>query len=114
MPKRALGNGRGDECLFKEFVGGEHNAQRHKQMRHPKNLHTRSGFNSTLLNPINYETVYFTPELFKTGQITSRTVLKRRFCFFFSFLFIFAESLKNNSKSQKYHKIKNPILLDAT
>jgi hypothetical protein len=25
-----------------------------------------------LLNPLNYETVYSTPKLFKTGQITSR------------------------------------------
>jgi hypothetical protein len=30
-----------------------------------------------------------------------------------SFLFISAESLKNHSKSQKNHKIKNPILLDS-
>jgi hypothetical protein len=32
----------------------------------------------------------------------------------FSFLFISAESLKNHSKSQKNHKMKNPILLDST
>jgi hypothetical protein len=31
-----------------------------------------------------------------------------------SFLFIFAESLKNHSKSQKNDKIENPILLDST
>jgi hypothetical protein len=32
----------------------------------------------------------------------------------FSFLFISYESLKNYSKSQKNHKIKNSILLDST
>jgi hypothetical protein len=32
----------------------------------------------------------------------------------FSFLFILAESLKNHSKSQKKHKMKNSILLDST
>jgi hypothetical protein len=32
----------------------------------------------------------------------------------FSFLFISAESLKNYSKSQKNHKMENPILLDST
>jgi hypothetical protein len=31
-----------------------------------------------------------------------------------SFLFIFAEYLKNHSKSQKNHKIENLILLDST
>jgi hypothetical protein len=30
------------------------------------------------------------------------------------FLFISSESLKNHSKSQKNHKIENPILLDST
>jgi hypothetical protein len=32
----------------------------------------------------------------------------------FSFLFISPESLKNHSKSQKNHKMENPILLDST
>jgi hypothetical protein len=37
----------------------------------------------------------------------------RRFCLFL-FLFISAESLKNHIKSQKNHKMKNPILLHST
>jgi hypothetical protein len=32
----------------------------------------------------------------------------------FSYLFISSESLKNHSKSQKNHKMKNLILLDST
>jgi hypothetical protein len=32
----------------------------------------------------------------------------------FSFLIISAESLKNRSKSQKNHKIENPMFLDST
>ena len=46
-------------------------------------------------NPPTYETVYITPELFKTDQITPKPVLK------------------NHSKSQKNHKMKNPIVLDS-
>ena len=34
--------------------------------------------------------------------------------FYFSFMLILTESLKNYSKLQKNHKIKNPILLDFT
>jgi len=34
--------------------------------------------------------------------------------FSFSFIFILTESLKNHIKSQKNHKIENPILLDST
>jgi hypothetical protein len=60
-------------------------------------------------------------KLFKTGQITFQAVFGRRYrhsndgiatvtvVLSFSFLFIFVESLKNHSKSQKNHKIKNPI-----
>jgi hypothetical protein len=42
-----------------------------------------------------YENGFFTPELFKTGQITPKTVLKY------------------HSKSQKNNKIENPIVLDS-
>jgi hypothetical protein len=70
-----------------------------------------------LLNLLNYETVYSTPKLFKTGQITPQAVLKRRICYRyngigtgtascysatvlpFSFLFISVKSLKNHSNS---------------
>jgi hypothetical protein len=38
---------------------------------------------------------FFTTELSKTGQITPKTVLK------------------NHSKSQKNHKMENPIVLDS-
>jgi hypothetical protein len=31
-----------------------------------------------LLNPLNYETVYSTPELSKIGQITPQAVFRRR------------------------------------
>jgi hypothetical protein len=66
------------------------------------------------------------PELFKTVQITPGSGFRRRFAtvtmvfatvtpsLTFLFLFIFAESLKNHSKSQKNHKIENLILLDST
>jgi hypothetical protein len=64
-------------------------------------------------------------ELCKTGQITASSGFGRvcysNNCFArviavlsFSFLFISSESLKNHSKSQKTHKIENPILLDST
>jgi len=46
-------------------------------------------------NPLTYETVYITPEFFKTGQLSHKTVLK------------------NYSKSQKNHKMKNQIVLDS-
>jgi hypothetical protein len=65
------------------------------------------------------------PELFKTVQNTSWSgfdsgfatvtmVLLQYDVLTFSFLFIFAESLKNHSKSQKNHKIENLILLEST
>jgi hypothetical protein len=65
-------------------------------------------------------------KLCKTGQITPRAVLDGGFAtvttvfcnstsgFVLFFLFISSESLKNHSKSQKNHKIKNLILLDST
>jgi uncharacterized membrane protein len=65
-------------------------------------------------------------EFCKTGQITPRAVLGGGFatvtvvfatvtavCLFL-FLFISPESLKNHSKSQKNHKMENPIFLDST
>jgi hypothetical protein len=68
---------------------------------------------------LNYKIEFSTPEFFKTGQITPQTVLDSGFAsvtvvLSFSFLFISAESLKKHSKSQKNHKIENPILLDST
>jgi hypothetical protein len=44
--------------------------------------------------PPTYENGFFTPELSKTGQITPEAILK------------------NHSKSQKNHKMKNQIVLD--
>jgi hypothetical protein len=59
----------------------------------------------------------FLPQLFKTGQITPKRFWTA-VCYsndgFVFFLFIFAKSLKNHSKSQKNHKIENPILLNST
>jgi tellurite resistance protein TehA-like permease len=67
------------------------------------------------------------PEFFKTSQITTSSGFGRwvatvtmvccgncGFVFFFFFLFILVQSLKNHSKLQKNHKIKNSILLDST
>ena len=58
------------------------------------------------------------PKLSKTGQITPLVGFGRRFCYSnmvlsLSFLFISTKSLKNHSKSQKNHKMKNLILLDS-
>jgi hypothetical protein len=66
----------------------------------------------------NYETVYFTPEHFKTGQITPGRFSDGGLAIVtivlsFPFLLISTESLKNYSKSQKNHKIENLILLDS-
>jgi hypothetical protein len=63
------------------------------------------------------------PELSKTVYFTLWAVFDGGFatvtagCYsdsVLSFLFIFAEYLKNHSKSQKNHKIENLILLDST
>ena len=62
---------------------------------------------------------FLSSQLFKTGQITPQAVLDGGFAtvmvgLSLSLLFISAESLKNHSKSQKNHKMKNLILLDST
>jgi hypothetical protein len=62
---------------------------------------------------------FLPPELFKTGQIAPQAVLDGGFAtvtvvLSFSFLVIFAESLKNHSKSQKNDKMENLILLNST
>ena len=48
-----------------------------------------------LHNPQTIKWSISPPELFKTGQITPKTILK------------------NLRKSQKNHKMKNPIVLDS-
>jgi hypothetical protein len=48
------------------------------------------------------------------GFATVTTVATVTVVLSFSFKFISSESLKNHSKSQKNHKIENPILLDST
>ena len=84
----------------------------------------------SILPPPTITKVWFSSYNYKTGYFTSlnfsnrpfylpRAVLKavcysnRSFVFFF-FKKISIESLKNHSKSQKNHKIENPILLDST
>ena len=84
----------------------------------------------SILPPPTITKVWFSSYNYKTGYFTSlnfsnrpfylpRAVLKavcysnRSFVFFF-FKKISVESLKNHSKSQKNHKIENPILLDST
>ena len=55
------------------------------------------------------------PWTFKTVRFPSLTGYKRfsKAVLSFYFLFISVESLKNHSKSQKNHKIKNPVLLNS-
>jgi hypothetical protein len=48
-----------------------------------------------LHNLLTYETFYITPDLFKTGKLAPKPVLK------------------NHSKSQKNRKIENPIVFNA-
>jgi len=84
----------------------------------------------SILPPPTITKVWFSSYNYKTGYFTSlnfsnrpfylpRAVLKavcysnRSFVFFF-FKKNSVESLKNHSKSQKNHKIENPILLDST
>ena len=84
----------------------------------------------SILSPLIITKIWFSSYNYKTGYFTSlnfsnrafylpRAVLKtvcysnRSFVFFF-FKKISVESLKNHSKSQKNHKIENPILLDST
>jgi hypothetical protein len=65
----------------------------------------------------NYETVYSTPELSKTGQITPRRIRNGGFTTVTVVLplhFILAESLKNHNKSQKNYKNRKSNLLDST
>ena len=73
--------------------------------------------------PLNYETVWFTPWTFQNRLFYPQAVFSGGFatvtagCYSvrsFVFFFIFAESLKNHSKSQKNHKMENLILLDST
>jgi len=59
------------------------------------------------------EKVYITPSRPQLYKWITSVVMLQWFCLFL-FLFIFVESLKNHSKSQKNHKMKNLILLDFT
>jgi hypothetical protein len=92
----------------------------------------RYAMGKSLLHSPDYETVYFTSQTFQNrsnypscgfetadwysnrgfGTVTAGCYSSCGFVFFF--LFISAKSLKNHSKSQKNHKIKNLILLDST
>ena len=60
-----------------------------------KSLYHPLTYGGGLHNPLTYETVYITPELSETGQITHKAISK------------------NHSKSQKNRKMKNPIVLDS-
>jgi hypothetical protein len=84
-----------------------------------QSLRNLPNYPSWTISPTNYKTRFYTPKLFKTGQITPQVILNGGFATMmvvlsFSFLFIFAEFLKNHSKSKENHKIENSILLDST
>jgi hypothetical protein len=111
---------------------GVHKHQRFLPTSHP--YHKMKWKN--LLNPLNYQSVSnlhpnykiicftpwtfqnrsnYTPKRFWTaGCYSNHCFATVTIILAFSFLFIFAESLKNHSKSQKNHKIENLILLDST
>jgi hypothetical protein len=85
------------------------------------NFHESSFFLPQLRNRANHLPQLFKPCIlppwssFEGGFATVKGgfATVRRFCLFL-FLFISAEFLKNHSKSQKNHKMKNPILLHST
>jgi hypothetical protein len=105
--------------------------QPHKEMRGGSRAHPdKRKRQKSILPPPTITKVWFSSYNYKTGYFTSlnfsnrpfylpRAVLKtvcysnRSFVFFF-FKKNSVESLKNHSKSQKNHKIENPILLDST
>ena len=103
-----------DEATHAGLILGPLKIKRPKSILPPPTI-TKIWFSS-----YNYKTGYFTSLNFSNRAFyLPRAVLKavcysnRSFVFFF-FKKISIESLKNHSKSQKNHKIKNPILLDST
>jgi hypothetical protein len=74
---------------------------------------TLKPFRVDYFTPQTIKSDFLSPKLSKTGQITSSSGFQRWLCLFL-ILLIFAESLKNHSKSQKNYKMENLILLDST